>query len=150
MTAKTKKKPGSTRDYGPYMALIVEFPLVPIETAAHHKQALAVMRRLIDNDANLSSGEIAYGKTLTMLISAYEDAQFPLERDGTSGPEMLKYLLEESGKTQSEIAKRCGIPRQNISNYLAGTKTLSQPIRQKLCEIFSLKADIFEYSLARE
>jgi antitoxin component HigA of HigAB toxin-antitoxin module len=149
MTARSTRKSDSIKDYGPYMALVVDFPLVPIESKEHHKRALAVMRSLIDNDASLSSSQIAYGKTLAMLISAYEDAHYPLDKEGTSGPEMLQYLIGESGKTQAEIARLCGIPRQNISNYLAGTKTLSKPVRRKLCEIFKLKADIFEHSLAQ-
>jgi antitoxin component HigA of HigAB toxin-antitoxin module len=140
----------STTEEKQYFELCKAFPLAIIETDHHNTAALKVLAELARAEGVLNNGGITYLKTLSKLIGDFESERFKdLTETFTTGPEVLSYLIEQSTMSQSDVARAVGIERQNLSNYLHGRRALSKEVRLKLCALFNLKTDVFEYSPTR-
>ncbi len=109
-----------------------------------------MLRELFRREESLNIGGITYFRALNRLIGDFESVRYKhLLESRPPGPEILQHLIEHSGKTQADLARAVGIDRQNISNYLKGRRALSKEVRLKLCQVFKLGEDIFEYSPAK-
>ncbi len=53
----------------------------------------------------------------------------------------LKYEIENSMKSKSQIADELGVSRPTLSEYLSGKSMPSLPTFAKLCEIIDCSAD---------
>jgi len=133
-----------------YFELCKGFPLAVIESEEHNRAAVKILGELGRREESLNTGGIIYLKTLSRLVGDFEAVRYShlLETPAT-GPEVLQHLIEQSTMTQADLARAVGLDRQNISNYLKGRRALSKAVRLKLCKLFGLGQDVFEYSPAK-
>ena len=122
-----------------YLALVRAFPLVSIRDEAHLAAALAVIDRLLDRPRR-STAEEEYLRALTDLAETYEHAHVAIPT--VSGVEALRYLIEEHGLTQADLAPLFG-SRSIVSEVLAGKRRLALSHITRLAERFGVPADVF-------
>ena len=107
-TASTARTPSIRTVYGRhqdrYLELIRLFPLRPIRTEADLDAATAVAQTLYDKpEEQLNKAELDYLDVLDRLIMAYEDVHYPMAEP--SDADMLRFLIEQRGITQTAVAK---------------------------------------------
>ncbi len=122
-----------------YLSLVRAFPLVSIRDDPHLADAFDVIDRLVAR-ANLSNAEEAYLGALTDLVETYETAHIHLPP--TSGVEALRYLMEENGLTQADLAPLFGTPSL-VSEVLSGKRKLALTHIKRLAAHFGLPAGVF-------
>jgi HTH-type transcriptional regulator/antitoxin HigA len=126
-----------------YLGLIHKFPLMPISNERQLKLAIEVMRDLMTRFDKLTTSENAYLSVLGDLIAKYEKEHFrPLSAPMTPA-EALQFLLEESGITQTELAKRTGVQQSHISEYISGKRDLGKDSVVRLANYFRVTTDLF-------
>ena len=122
-----------------YLALVRAFPLVSIRDDAHLAEALNVMDRLLDKPER-SIAEEAYLGALTDLVETYESAHVAIPP--VSGVAALRYLMDENGLTQADLAPLLGTP-SIVSEVLSGKRRLALAHITRLAEHFGVPADVF-------
>lgn len=122
-----------------YLALVRAFPLVSLRSDAHVKEALAVIDRLLDIPER-SAAEEEYLQALTDLVETYENAHMVIP--SVTGVDALRYLMEENGLTQADLAPLFG-SRSIISEVLSGKRGLALSHITRLTERFGLPAQVF-------
>lgn len=127
-----------------YMELVTQFPLLPIASKAEHAAAKKVILELTKRDAELSRGEVGYGKVLVQLIQAYERDQIADFFETVSGNDALMYLLEQHGMKQTEAAEIAGVSKQNLNDFLKGRRGLVREARLRLANHFKVNGSVFE------
>lgn len=125
-----------------YLELVRGFPLRPLRSAADLDAAVAVIDGLIDQD-NLTPPEQDYLDVLSDLVHAYETAAVPMEPVGDA--DMLRFLIEQKGITQVELARQAGIAESTISAVLAGKRTLNRLQIGKLARYFHVEPAAFTF-----
>src|SRR5438309_11620 len=95
-----------------YMALIRRFPLRPIRSEAELDRATALMNLLLDRD-DLDTAEADYLDVLSDLMERYEDQHHPIE--DVAEPEMVRFLIDQRGVKQAEVARATGIAESTVS-----------------------------------
>lgn len=78
---------------------------------------------------------------LSDLVEAYEVGAVPVRAVGDA--EMLRFLIEQKGVTQAEVAKSAAIAESTISGVLAGKRKLNRPRIGKLARYFHIGAGAF-------
>lgn len=129
-----------------YMELVERLPLLPITNKEEHKAAKEMILALTRRDGELSLVEVGYAKVLIQLIQAYESGLVGDFFDGVTGFEVLEYLLNEHGMTQTEAAEIAGVSKQNLNDYLKGRRGLPKEARLRLAKKFKLHAHVFDLS----
>jgi HTH-type transcriptional regulator/antitoxin HigA len=151
MPANSKRSDGRRRDttssravYGKredrYLELVRQFPLRPLRTDADLDAAVAVVDSLLDRD-DLSAPEQDYLDVLSDLIEAYEAEAVPMRPVGDA--DMLRFLIENDGTTQAEVAKEVGIAESTVSEVLAGKRKLNRAQIGKLARYFHVEPGAF-------
>jgi len=134
---RTKDTTSSLAVYGKredrYLELVRRFPLRPLRTDADLDVAVTVIDSLIDQD-ELSAPEQDYLDVLSNLVEAYETEAVPMAPVGDA--DMLRFLIEQKGVTQAEVAKKTGIAESTISEVLAGKRKLNRTQIGKLARFF--------------
>jgi HTH-type transcriptional regulator / antitoxin HigA len=122
-----------------YLTLVRTFPLISIRDDAHLSEALATLDRLIEQPER-SEAEEAYLGALTDLVETYENAHvvFP----PVTGVAALRYLIEENGVKQRDLAPLFGSP-SIISEVLSGKRRLALSHMEKLAAYFGLPISVF-------
>ncbi|MCE9561925.1 MAG: helix-turn-helix domain-containing protein [Planctomycetes bacterium] len=145
--ARTKDTTSSRAVYGKtedrYLDLIRHFPLRPLRTNADLDAAVAVVDSLIDQN-ELSPPEQDYLDVLSDLVHAYEAEAVPIAAVGDA--DMLRFLIEQKGITQSEAAKKAGIAESTISSVLAGKRKLNRLQIGKLARYFHVEPGTFAFA----
>jgi HTH-type transcriptional regulator / antitoxin HigA len=143
---KTKDTSSSSAVYGKsedrYLELVRQFPLRPLRSDADLDAAVAVVDSLIDQEA-LSVAEQDYLDVLSDLVEAYEAEVVPIKPVGDA--DMLRFLIEQKGVTQSEVAKKAGIAESTISEVLAGKRKLNRTQIGKLARYFHVGPGAFAF-----
>lgn len=122
------------------LALIREFPLRPLRSEADLDAAIAMTHKLIDR-AERDADENDYPEVLAGLIHAYEAEVDPLpELDPVAA---LRFLIEENGITQSQLAEQTGLAMATISEILNGKRSISPKARQTLAKRFRVDPSLF-------
>lgn len=124
-----------------YAALISEFPLRPIRDADEHARALAVVRSLMGG--GLDEGEADYLEILVGLIERYEEMACPMAQ--SSDAEMLRFLLESRGATQTTLARETGLAESAISEVLSGKKALRRQHIGAIAACFRVSPAVFRF-----
>lgn len=127
-----------------YMELVRQFPLRPIRRESDYKAALQVMRQLaVIDESQLDAGQRDYLDALDEFISAYDRQSGALRVRRGPMHMRLKHLLQDSGKSPSDLEKilRCG--RTLVSLLLNGKRELSKENIRSLSRYFKLSADYF-------
>ncbi len=129
-----------------YLQLIRKFPLLPIQSAKLHKQALAVANDLLKKKSRhnkLSRHERGYLSILLDLIEDYEKRQFPRKR--ADDAEILSHLLEAKEVTQVQVQRATGIAAPTISAVISGRRRLTREQIGKLSKYFCLAPTVFSF-----
>jgi len=122
-----------------YLTLVRAFPLVSIRDEVHLAEALAVIDQLLERPQR-STAEEEYLRALTDLVETYENAHVAIPT--VSGVEALRFLMEEHGLTQADLAPLFGT-RSIVSEVLAGKRRLALSHIARLAERFGVPADVF-------
>jgi HTH-type transcriptional regulator/antitoxin HigA len=122
-----------------YLTLVRAFPLVSIRDDAHLNAALETLDRLMEQ-ATRSVAEEVYLGALTDLVEVYESTRVAIPP--TSGVAALRYLMDENGLKQSDLAPFFGTP-SIISEVLSGKRRLALAHMEKLAAHFGLPISVF-------
>ncbi len=122
-----------------YLLLVRAFPLISIRNGEHLDRALAEIDRLLDKPGR-SEAEEVYLEALTDLVETYENAHVRLP--DVTGVDLLRYLMEENGLKQSDLAPLFGSP-SIISEVLSGKRGLALSHMEKLAARFGLPVSVF-------
>lgn len=122
-----------------YLALVRAFPLISIRDDTHLAKALAVIDQLLDIPER-SIAEEEYLQALTDLVETYENVHVAIPP--VSGVDALRYLMEENGLTQADLAPMFGA-RSIVSEVLSGKRRLALSHITRLAEHFGLPAEVF-------
>lgn len=125
-----------------YMELVQRFPLRPLRTDADLDAAVEVINELIDRD-KLTTAEQDYLDVLSDLVEAYEDVAVPM--DDVSDADMLRFLIEQRGVTQTELAKQTRVAESTISEVQAGKRKLNRAQIGKLARFFHVEPGVFAF-----
>ena len=132
-TKRTRKASDS------YMELVAEFPLKKIKDDVTHKQAVAMVSRLMGRD--LDNGSSDYLDALLVLVNLYEDEHH--EIDDTMTPrQALRALMEFNNLTQADIGRIIG-SESAVSMFLKGDRDLSKAHIAKLSARFKIDVSVF-------
>ncbi len=122
-----------------YLTLVRAFPLASIRDDAHLDEAIAMMNRLTTGRA-LSHGEDMYLQALADLIETYENVHVRIPP--LSGVELLRFLMDEHGLQQKDVAPLFGTP-SIASEVLSGKRPLAFAHVKRLSQRFGLPVDAF-------
>ena len=79
---------------------------------------------------------------LLALVEIYEARRWPIEIDDTFDPiDVLRYVIDELGHTQAELAKLLG-SRSRASEILARRRALTVEMIHKVGEAWKIPADL--------
>src|SRR5215218_3346493 len=118
-----------------YLKLIRTFPLRPLRSDADLGAAIEVLNGLIDR-GELAPDEDDYMEVLGGLVHAYEAEHDPLPK--ATPLEVIRYLMEENGITQAQLAAETGLAVATISEILNGKRRISPKARDALARRFRL------------
>lgn len=126
-----------------YLELVKIFPLRTIESEKDHKIALSVVEKIMNflvSKKNPDEGIRIYLKTLSDLISDYEDSKF--KSGSVGGKDMLAYIMDFQGLTQSDLAKEVG-GQPIVSKILKGERELNFSQIKALAKRFKVSPEVF-------
>jgi HTH-type transcriptional regulator / antitoxin HigA len=128
------------------MDLLAQYQPKLIETQEDYRQALVVVEYFVFKKER-SAEELALYDLTLLLVKTYESQKCPMDDWRTQSPtEMLQYLLETSGKKQSDLVGMILVLRGSsgvISEIVNGKRTISKAQAKKLGEIFQVSPSLF-------
>ncbi len=138
----TSIRRGVPRDKGAlrYMDLIARFPLRPLRSDRDLDRAAEIANSLAIRD-DLTQGERDYLDVLSDVIEKYENIHYPAQ--DVSGVELLRYLLNERGKPQAEVARELGMSPSTISEILSGKRDFGRKYIEAFSRYFSVSPATF-------
>ena len=111
-----------------------------IRTEEENERLVSELEQLDRRHAKLTPEEREYADLLTVLIEAFEDANYSLE--GSTPDSRLRSLMEEHGLRQRDLLDVFG-SRGIASEVVGGKRAISKAQAKKLAEIFHVPADLF-------
>jgi HTH-type transcriptional regulator / antitoxin HigA len=125
-----------------YTDLLVKYQPKVIETEAEYRQALAIVEHFVfKKERGLE--ELALYDLALMLVKDYESKICSMDDWRTQSPtEMLQYLLESSGKKQSDLVGIIG-SSGIVSEVVNGKRSISKSQAKKLGEMFQVSPSLF-------
>jgi HTH-type transcriptional regulator/antitoxin HigA len=117
-------------------------PARAIMAEREHTAALEMINRLTSIE-RLSPGQSVYFETLIQLVQAYEARNEPIDVDGLTGVDLLRFLLSENGLTAADLARILGIHASMGSKILRGDRSLTLDHVKKLAIRFRVRPDAF-------
>jgi HTH-type transcriptional regulator / antitoxin HigA len=125
-----------------YTELLIEYQPKVIETEAEYRQALVVVEYFVFKKER-SLEELALYDLALMLVKDYESKICPMDDWRSQSPtEMLQYLLESSGKKQSDLVGIIG-SSGIVSEVVNGKRSISKSQAKKLGEMFQVSPSLF-------
>jgi HTH-type transcriptional regulator / antitoxin HigA len=125
-----------------YTELLIKYQPKVIETEAEYRQALAIVEHFVFKKER-SLEELALYDLALMLVKDYESKICPMDDWRMQSPtEMLQYLLESSGKKQSDLVGIIG-SSGIVSEVVNGKRSISKSQAKKLGEIFQVSPSLF-------
>ena len=111
-----------------------------IRNEEENKRLIAELEDLDRRHNELSPEEREYSELLTVLIEAFEEANYALE--GSTPDSRLRSLMEEHGLRQRDFLHVFG-SRGIASEVVSGKRAISKAQAKKIAEIFHVTADLF-------
>lgn len=112
----------------------------PINDKVSYENTVAIVDALAGHALNHDQED--YLELLGELIESYEEKNMP-SLPKLSGAKMLQYLLGENDMTGDDLAKVLKVDRSVAYKMLKGTRNLTTEHIRRLCERFSVRADLF-------
>jgi HTH-type transcriptional regulator / antitoxin HigA len=122
-----------------YVALTKRLPLIEIQNDKHLREANALLGKLSGKD--MTRGERDYFRVLGKLASEYENKHFPIEP--ITPLEVFKYLMEENGLNQRQMAEILGCRPNRVSEILSSARELSKEQIVRLSNRFKVSTNLF-------
>jgi HTH-type transcriptional regulator/antitoxin HigA len=123
-----------------FFNLVALHPPRPIHDEADYENTLELVDALAG--AKLNEDQDDYLDVLSQLVESYEERKFkPFPK--VSGLDALKFLLSENEMNGNDLAKLLEIDRSVAYKILKGVRGLTVEHIRKLCERFSVSADLF-------
>lgn len=111
-----------------------------IQTEEEYDYITAILNMVIDEVRDDESHPLMpVMDYLGNLVEAYDDEHYTWPPP--SPAEMLRYLMEEGGLKQEDLADVA--PQHRISEILSGKRGISKEIAKKLARRFGVHADVF-------
>lgn len=129
-----------TIDREKYSSLLAEALPVVIQTKEANERYLKLIQELARKRSDRTPEETALYKLLATLVRDYESRKYPAQKE--SPLDMLKFLIEENGLTQSALVPIFG-SRGAVSNVMSGRRQISKAVAKKLAERFRVSPDLF-------
>jgi len=111
-----------------------------VRTEEENKRLIAELEQLDQRYDTLTPEQREYAELLTVLIEAFEDANYALE--GSTPDSRLRSLMEEHGLRQRDLLDVFG-SRGLASEVVSGNRAISKTQAKKLAGIFHVPADLF-------
>jgi len=111
-----------------------------IRTEEENALLIAELEELDRRCGELTPEEREYSELLTVLIEAFEDANYALE--GSTPESRLRSLMDEHGLRQRDLLGVFG-SRGIASEVVSGKRAISKAQAKKLAELFHVPADLF-------
>jgi HTH-type transcriptional regulator / antitoxin HigA len=111
-----------------------------IRTDEDNDRVIAELEQLDKRAHELTPEEREYSELLTVLIEAFEDANYALE--GSTPDSRLRSLMEEHGLRQRDLLGVFG-SRGIASEVVTGKRAISKAQSKKIAELFNIPADLF-------
>ena len=124
-----------------FAQLSAELPLRPIRDDIAYENAIEMVDRLAVLDKR-GHDQGDYLETLTELVRKYEDEHYAAEFSARSPLDILHFLCEHNKMSASALGELLG-NRSLGSKILRGTRQLSKEHIRKLCDHFTVSADLF-------
>ncbi len=122
-----------------YLALVIQFPLVPIRDDGHLAKASAVLDQLLQQD--LDGGQRDYLEVLTDLVEKYEEEHVRIP--DASELDVLRELMRSHGLSQHALRARTGIAQSTISAVLNGERSITKQQVITLAGYFGVATSAF-------
>ena len=117
------------------------YPVRPIRDEVDYENAIRVADMLAGLDP-MTRDQEDYFDLLTDQIEKYEDEHYPIDTSSITPLDTLKFLLEQSGMSGSELGRLLG-QRQLGNAILRGDRQLSKSHIKKLAEHFKMEPGLF-------
>jgi HTH-type transcriptional regulator / antitoxin HigA len=125
-----------------YAQLLTQYQPKVIETEQEYRDALTAVEYFVFKKERTPE-ELALYDLAVMLVKNYESKICPMDDWRTQSPtEMLQYLMETSGKKQSDLVGIIG-SSGIVSEVLNGKRSISKSQAKKLGEIFQVSPSLF-------
>ncbi len=125
-----------------YARLLTKYQPKVIETEQEYRQALTVVEYFVFKK-DRTPEELALYDLAIVLVKDYESKTCSMDDWRTQSPtEMLQYLLETSGKKQSDLVGIIG-SSGIVSEVVNGKRSISKSQAKKLGEIFQVSPSLF-------
>ena len=111
-----------------------------IRTEEENERLIAELEDLDRRQDDLLPEEREYSELLTVLIEAFEEANYALE--GSTPDSRLRSLMDEHGLRQRDLLDVFG-SRGIASEVVNGKRAISKAQAKKLAEIFHVPAGLF-------
>ena len=109
-------------------------------TEEENERMVAELEQFDRRYEKLTPEEREYTELLTVLIEAFEDANYALE--GSTSGSRLRSLMEEHGLRQRDLLEVFG-SRGIASEVVSGKRAISKAQAKKLAGLFHVPADLF-------
>ena len=111
-----------------------------IRTEEENDRLIAELQELDARSGQLTPEERQYADLLTLLIKAFEEANYTME--GSTPDSRLRSLMEEHGLRQRDLLDIFG-SRGIASEVVSGKRAVSKAQAKKLPALFHVPADLF-------
>ncbi len=123
-----------------YIDLLVRYPPFLIQNAEDYQHARLVLRELM-SDKPRSREKSAVLSLFAALIEKYEKLNYP--NPDASPIEVLKTLMEDRGKKQSDLVGVISNSKGVVSEILSGKRAINAAHARKLSEFFEINIAAF-------
>lgn len=116
--------------------------LVPIESEAGYRAALELLERVWEKVSE--NPDSPYGSLFILLterINAYENRTRPIP--DAPAHQVLAFLMEQRGLSQTVLATATGIHQSNLSQILRGKRKLTMEQIRILADFFKVERSVF-------
>ena len=122
--------------------LVRLMPPVAIRDDVDHENTLEMIDRLMQVE-RLSRDQAQYLETLVELVESYEAKRHALDLSGLGGLRMLKHVMEQSGRSASDLARLLKVHASMGSKILQGQRRLTWEHAKVLAAEFKVSPVLF-------
>ena len=112
-------------------------------TRTQYQEALKKIEELllkVGDNHSYDNPDFVMMDRLSELVAQYEDKHFNIETPSLI--EVIKLRMYEMGLKQSDLAKKLGIPKTRVSEYLKGKRDITMEVARKLHHQLNIDGDI--------